>query len=130
MLKQCEGIIKDGLCNTCYNRSSSTGNRCTQIYEVKQPSPVSLDTHTAEEKVEKIIVDWLKSDNENATYCAHLIVKAMTEFASQESRKARQDTLQKVKDLASKYYDGEMLKTVNKFLDTIKSDSTKPPYEK
>lgn len=39
VLEQCKGTIKDGLCNKCYARSSSTGTQCTQVYEIIQPIP-------------------------------------------------------------------------------------------
>jgi hypothetical protein len=51
--------------------------------------PVNLSGEQQTAEIEKIIVDWLKSENENATYCAHLI----SEHIKLKSSQARREIL-------------------------------------
>lgn len=56
-------------------------------------APVEEDL---EKVIENIIVNWLKSDNENATYCAHLITFALKYSRIHERNKAIDECIKAV----------------------------------
>lgn len=55
--------------------------------------------------IQNVIVDWLKSDNENATYCAHLILEAINPKPSEHPQEAEADKA-KLESILKKHVEG------------------------